>query len=165
LNLTLCDCGSQKSYQACCQPYLSGEQDAKRPAHLMRSRYTAFCRKNIDYLIATHHPSQREPDDRVTLSQNVDQTEWLGLKILKADPPTPAQKAENQATVEFVAFFRSKIQSSSIEQLHEKSEFVHEDGRWYYLRGEMLEPIIIGRNESCWCGSGKKYKQCHGKAR
>ena len=20
-----------------------------------------------------------------------------------------------------------------------------------------------GRNESCWCGSGKKYKKCHGK--
>lgn len=19
----------------------------------------------------------------------------------------------------------------------------------------------IGRNDSCWCGSGKKYKQCH----
>jgi len=21
----------------------------------------------------------------------------------------------------------------------------------------------IGRNEPCWCGSGRKYKQCHGK--
>ena len=21
----------------------------------------------------------------------------------------------------------------------------------------------IGRNEPCWCGSGKKFKQCHGK--
>ena len=21
----------------------------------------------------------------------------------------------------------------------------------------------IGRNDPCWCGSGKKYKQCHGK--
>jgi uncharacterized protein YecA (UPF0149 family) len=20
----------------------------------------------------------------------------------------------------------------------------------------------IGRNEPCWCGSGKKYKKCHG---
>jgi preprotein translocase subunit SecA len=20
----------------------------------------------------------------------------------------------------------------------------------------------IGRNEACWCGSGKKYKRCHG---
>jgi len=21
----------------------------------------------------------------------------------------------------------------------------------------------IGRNEPCWCGSGRKYKQCHGR--
>ncbi|MBT6703612.1 MAG: hypothetical protein HOB14_18305 [Gammaproteobacteria bacterium] len=21
----------------------------------------------------------------------------------------------------------------------------------------------MGRNEPCWCGSGKKFKQCHGK--
>lgn len=24
-------------------------------------------------------------------------------------------------------------------------------------------PLKIGRNEPCWCGSGKKYKNCHGK--
>ncbi len=28
-----------------------------------------------------------------------------------------------------------------------------------YVRGERK----IGRNEPCWCGSGKKYKHCHGK--
>ncbi|PJC70094.1 MAG: hypothetical protein CO014_00540 [Candidatus Tagabacteria bacterium CG_4_8_14_3_um_filter_41_8] len=21
----------------------------------------------------------------------------------------------------------------------------------------------MGRNDSCWCGSGKKFKRCHGK--
>jgi preprotein translocase subunit SecA len=21
----------------------------------------------------------------------------------------------------------------------------------------------IGRNDSCWCGSGQKYKKCHGR--
>ncbi len=28
-----------------------------------------------------------------------------------------------------------------------------------YVRGERK----LGRNEPCWCGSGKKFKQCHGK--
>jgi len=23
-------------------------------------------------------------------------------------------------------------------------------------------PLKVGRNEPCWCGSGKKYKRCHG---
>jgi len=33
---------------------------------------------------------------------------------------------------------------------------------------EQQQPYVrkekkLGRNEPCWCGSGKKYKQCHGK--
>jgi len=35
-------------------------------------------------------------------------------------------------------------------------------------RSEKVEPFVrqgrkVGRNEPCPCGSGKKYKQCHGK--
>ena len=35
-------------------------------------------------------------------------------------------------------------------------------------RSEKLQPFVrqggkIGRNDPCPCGSGKKYKQCHGK--
>ncbi len=26
---------------------------------------------------------------------------------------------------------------------------------------EIAPEIKPGRNESCWCGSGKKYKKCH----
>jgi preprotein translocase subunit SecA len=38
--------------------------------------------------------------------------------------------------------------------------------------GETAAPVVqqrrvdadqaIGRNDPCWCGSGKKYKKCHG---
>jgi preprotein translocase subunit SecA len=42
-----------------------------------------------------------------------------------------------------------------------------------YADGEPVEPIAvetrhvdekdqIGRNDPCWCGSGKKFKKCHG---
>jgi preprotein translocase subunit SecA len=33
---------------------------------------------------------------------------------------------------------------------------------------EALQPVVkapsekLGRNEPCWCGSGKKFKLCHG---
>jgi len=30
-------------------------------------------------------------------------------------------------------------------------------------RGAPGESRKIGRNDPCWCGSGKKYKKCHGK--
>jgi preprotein translocase subunit SecA len=32
-----------------------------------------------------------------------------------------------------------------------------------------MEPIVkgdnekLGRNQPCWCGSGKKFKMCHGR--
>lgn len=29
-------------------------------------------------------------------------------------------------------------------------------------QGTVVVPAKVGRNEPCWCGSGKKYKRCHG---
>lgn len=28
-------------------------------------------------------------------------------------------------------------------------------------RGKRPEGVELGRNDDCWCGSGKKYKRCH----
>ncbi len=31
-----------------------------------------------------------------------------------------------------------------------------------FLNSTAVEPVPkLGRNEPCWCGSGKKYKRCH----
>jgi preprotein translocase subunit SecA len=46
---------------------------------------------------------------------------------------------------------------------------ITDEGRDYYEPSEPLkqEPIKVGpkvgRNDPCPCGSGKKYKQCHGR--
>ena len=122
----------------------------------MRSRYTAFCTANIDYLIATHHPSKRQADDRQTLVKTIADTRWFSLRILATDG---RKEAVGIGAVEFVAFYQSQGQ---LGQLHERSEFIRQEGRWYYRHGTMLEPISIGRNDPCWCSSGRKYKQCHG---
>jgi len=150
----LCHCHSGNTYQTCCQPYLAGEATPSTPEQLMRSRYTAFCREEVDYLIATHHPSKRQGDDRQSLSQTIAMTEWLGLRLLHS------QAKGEVGTVEFVAFF--KIQAGQLHQLHECSDFVRQDGRWYYQQGKHLPPIRLERNDPCWCGSGRKYKKCHG---
>ena len=42
-----------------------------------------------------------------------------------------------------------------------KSSFIKEDGTWKYLDGELYNSKIE-RNESCPCGSGKKFKKCCG---
>ena len=30
-----------------------------------------------------------------------------------------------------------------------------------FSRPERPKEVALGRNDSCWCGSGKKYKKCH----
>ena len=63
------------------------------------------------------------------------------------------------------------IRDSGMPQsLREDAFFRREDGRWYYVDGNVhgqdpyrRETPKIGRNEPCPCGSGKKYKKCCGK--
>ena len=93
----------------------------------MRSRYSAFVLCNEQYLLATWHRSKRP--DSVPFSANV---KWLGLRIVDARS-TGAASAE----VEFVA--RSKASNAAAVRLHERSRFVFEDGRWFYVDGDFVE--------------------------
>ena len=122
----------------------------------MRSRYTAFCMANIDYLIATHHPTQRQADERQTLASTIADTRWFSLRVLGRDR---SKEAVGVGTVEFVAFYQSQ---GNFGQLHERSQFIRQDNRWYYHHGVILDPISLNRTDPCWCGSGRKYKKCHG---
>ncbi|MEM7126947.1 MAG: YchJ family metal-binding protein [Chloroflexota bacterium] len=176
MNQKICPCGSQKPVDTCCQPFLLGKANPSTPDQLMRSRYTAFVEGNIDYLIATHHPSQRSTKERDTLAKTIQETEWLGLRVLSSDFQSDSQV---QGVVEFVAFYGEKQYSTEggltkmepkhevglPSQLHERSEFIKQDGQWFYTQGLTLPPIKIARNDPCWCGSGKKYKQCHARGK
>ena len=50
---------------------------------------------------------------------------------------------------------------------HEEAEAMHDTNVESETDGEhtpyVRENKKLGRNEPCWCGSGKKFKQCHGK--
>jgi len=122
----------------------------------MRSRYAAFFHKNIDYLIATRDPDFREVNERQVLAATCDNTQWLGLVVIKTDD---SQLGRGIGFVEFAAFYEQE----GLGQIHEKSIFVNKEGHWYYCDGQMLPPLVWGRNQSCWCNSQKKYKKCHGK--
>jgi SEC-C motif-containing protein len=147
-----CPCLSGEPYQACCGPFHNRQQQPQTALALMRSRYSAFCLADVDYLLDTLHPSKRQPDEREALQASISETQWLGLKII--DHKETAELAE----VEFVAFY----QDAPVSQLHERSRFTREAGRWYYHDGLFLPAIKLGRNEPCFCGSGKKLKHCHG---
>jgi SEC-C motif domain protein len=140
-----CPCCSNNAYADCCEPFLSGQAPAPTAEALMRSRYTAYSKTQVDYLIATLHPKSRQPDDRQTLQQNSQLTQWVGLTILKTQKGRPQ---DSQGIVEFVAEYRgaSVLQATAVNQLHERSRFVKEDGQWFYVDGDILPPVTLTRH-------------------
>lgn len=91
----------------------------------MRSRCSAFLMCNEPYLLATWHSTRRPKSIEFELNQK-----WLGLKIVDARV-TGADTAE----VEFVARYR--IGGGSAARLHERSRFVKEADRWFYVDGDI----------------------------
>ena len=148
-----CPCLSGRHYQHCCQPLHDG-LPAQNAESLMRSRYCAFALGKTDYLLETLAPAMRQSDDREQLQQTIEQTQWLGLQVLES-----SFDGNDEATVEFIAWY----QDTPLGQLHERSRFCKIEQRWYYLDGVMLKPIKPERNSLCFCGSGQKFKRCHGR--
>jgi SEC-C motif domain protein len=136
----------------------------------MRSRYSAFGRGQADYLLATHHVSQRQSNDLITLTRSVKKNRWANLLIISTQK---GQAKDDTGVVEFVAAYRTVVSMVTralaggtgpdiVLQLHERSQFVKEGDRWFYTVGDILELYEPKRTQPCWCGSGKKFKQCHG---
>ena len=119
-----CPCGLATSYAQCCGRFHEGALagQAPDPQSLMRSRYTAFVLDVRPYLLATWHPDFRPAD----IDPPEPGLKWLGLDVKKHGLITA-----DRGYVEFVA--RSKI-AGKAHRLHEVSEFLRVDGRWYYTR-------------------------------
>ncbi|MBA4329222.1 MAG: hypothetical protein C0428_13415 [Polaromonas sp.] len=113
---------------ACCGRFIDSFETTAAPdaESLMRSRYTAFVLERADYLRATWHASQRPPS--LAFDAGV---KWLGLEV-RQHRVLDASHAE----VEFVA--RQKSPGSAAIRLHERSRFVLDLGRWYYVDGDPL---------------------------
>ena len=93
----------------------------------MRSRYSAFVQLNAQYLLDTWHPCTRPASIEFNTNQK-----WLGLRILDA-----RMHEESAGQVEFVARYR--IGGTSASKLHERSRFVREGERWFYLDGDIVK--------------------------
>lgn len=161
-------CGSQRQYANCCGPYLAGEATAPTAEALMRSRYSAFCQGNLDYLIKTHVRATSAADERVDLAKTIKGTRWVNLLVVK----TQKGKANDRTgIVEFVAAYRpvsallSVAPAEKLAQLHEKSRFKRVNGSWRYIGGDILPPYQPRPTQPCWCGSHKPSKHCHAQVR
>ncbi len=159
----LCPCGSKKTFDECCGPYLMGDNDPPTAEALMRSRYTAYAMGSIDYLYKTSCTKIQKEFDADGCKQWSENSTWTGMEIVRTEG---GGENDNEGVVEFIAHYTIKDKPV---QHHETSTFQRIDGKWRFMDGEIAkkEPIRreapkVGRNDPCPCGSGKKYKKCCG---
>lgn len=151
-----CYCGLEKSFDECCGAILSGKKSAKTPEELMRSRYSAYVSANAEYLVKSTIKENRYTDDIPLILEFCKNVVWLKLEVLHVKYSVGTEEKEDSGVVEFRAFY---LENGEIVILHEKSDFVKNNGLWEYDKGEFINSKIE-RNEPCPCGSGKKYKKC-----
>jgi len=158
-----CPCGSKLPYAECCGPLIAGAQLATTAKQLMRSRYSAYVKKEMDYLLSSLHPDHRADYDEKSSRAWAEHAQWHGFEILKISAGGPDDR---EGEVEFSASFTEK---GIRQEHHERSSFRKVEGRWYFTAGKLLPPKQVvrstpkaGRNDPCPCGSGKKFKKCCG---
>jgi SEC-C motif domain protein len=174
-----CPCNSGKNYEACCEPFLTNKALPETAEQLMRSRYTAFTLADVDYLKKTLAPESRTDFDVQSTKKWAESSQWKGLQIVSTEK---GQADDKKGQVEFIATY--VIDGEALDH-HEVSQFRKSDsGQWLFVEGDshthkegeghhhhndkpqtvVRESPKVGRNDPCPCGSGKKYKKCHGAA-
>lgn len=169
-----CPCTSNKAFEDCCEPFLLGKAKAETPEQVMRSRYTAYVQKNINYLKHTLTKKSQKDFDPEASKEWADGVKWKGLEVISTTDGGPS---DQKGVVEFIAKFKQK--NEAVEH-HEVAHFERDEkGDWKFDDGEShthkdgevcehgpkIEPFVrlapkVGRNDPCTCGSGKKFKKC-----
>lgn len=124
-----CPCFSGKKYLDCCGRFIDDNALPDMPEELMRSRYTAYASGNINYIVATMKgpaANNFNAEEALAWARKVN---WLGLKLIRS------KQEGDRAYVEFIASFAYQEQK---QQLHELSEFMLENGKWFYVDGKVI---------------------------
>jgi len=123
-----CMCDSGKAFETCCSPYLQYLKIVPTAEALMRSRYTAYARHDVNYLLLTWHISTRPNSIDFEESSSL---QWFRLEVVKHYQDSVDV---NKAVVEFIAFYKM---NGRAYRLHETSFFYKQEDRWYYLEGDI----------------------------
>ncbi|WP_414830686.1 YchJ family metal-binding protein [Alteromonas sp. H39] len=103
------------------------------------------------YILETYDNKTRPTLTVDALAEHANENKWFALQIIPQ---------HRQDCVEFKAYYFYKGRP---HLLHETSFFIKESGRWVYTTGNLHNDygkVTIGRNDTCPCHSGKKFKQC-----
>ena len=132
----LCPCGTGLAYKACCAPFHRNEREAPDAESMMRSRYSAYARKEIQYLFDTLHAKHEdrslpEAQLRKLLAEAAREQRYMGLTILDRRGPDAGGIAE-------VLFHARVFQRGKDFTFVERSEFAHDGKGWRYLHGDTV---------------------------
>ena len=128
---SLCPCGSKKKYKKCCKIF----HDGKIPntaLELMKSRYCAYSVGNSKYIMNTTHVlncdySENKNTWEKHIKQFMTDTSFNSLEIIEFIDGLTESYVTFKANIEI-----NNIDSSFVE----KSKFVKEKSRWFYLSAE-----------------------------
>jgi SEC-C motif-containing protein len=96
----------------------------------MRSRYVAYARKDLEYVLATTDPQHRVEVPVAQVRAWMDEAEFTGLEVVRA--------SENgtKGVVEFIARFTTP---AGPQTHHEISRFRKDKGRWFFRAGKIVQ--------------------------
>lgn len=121
-----CVCGNNEEYSNCCEIIHVDHKKAKTAEMLMRARYSAFVKQDINFLYNTFHPSTRRFQNKKEIEKWAVESKWMHLEIIKS----------SLSTVEFKAHYLDT--NLEVQVHHEKSTFKEQQGLWYYVDGKIL---------------------------
>lgn len=147
-----CSCGSDQLFMTCCHHVWQQGGSLSSAEQVMRARYSAYVRGNIDFLVATTLAVQQAKLDLVQIKQWSEQTEWLGLQVISH---TVSPHSARHAWVEFRVACRENGQQYIH---HERSAFVRDETSWRFI--DPTVALKVERNQLCVCGSKQKFKRC-----
>jgi SEC-C motif-containing protein len=121
-----CPCSSTLPYSKCCEPFHNKKAFPDTAEKLMRSRYSAFQKKLLHYLIDTHHPEHFNPLIIEEIQESFNTCAWQKLSIISSHK---GGVEDNDGTIEFRAHY---AKDGTLDNHHEISYFIRIDGKWYY---------------------------------
>ncbi len=101
----------------------------------MRSRYTAFVRRDIAYLKETLWPKFQKSLDTAGLAAWAEQKQWVGLDIVKTGAGGPNDK------LGMVLFIARSLENGAIREHREYSLFRKKNKRWYYVEARAEDDV------------------------
>lgn len=125
-NTNFCPCGSQKLFNACCGLYISGNSLPSTPEKLMRSRYSAYVKGDLQYIQNTMRGEPKDHFDPEETQKFIDQVKWQSLRVIKNFQD---DQDIHKAYVTFSAIYK---QAGRLYEIRETSEFTQQKGIWYY---------------------------------